>query len=219
MGQSTRYTHLLTAFGPVYQVHTLTHSLWASQFGTLTHSPRPSQPGTHTHSLRPSLPGTHTHSQPPAQSTRYTHTQHSGQSTGYTQSVFRQVYQVHTLTAFGPVYQVSYYKYTGYYKFTALLTELCSLKGTVRRDFQFFSSFQPACATDQWVKIFLILVKFSPSYLHFYESPWGLILRRVNLPRVSYPGESYDFSRSYLKGQYNQIVDMFFFIIQACLGH
>ena len=160
------------------------------------HSLRASLPGTvhtlshSTHSFRASLSGTHTHTQPLGQSTRYTH----------------------LLTAFGPVYQVSYYKllYTGYYKFTALLTELCSLKGTVRRDFQFFSSFQPACATDQWVKIFLILVKFSPSYLHFYESPRGLILRRVNLPRVSYPGESYDFSRSYLKGQYNQIFDMFF---------
>ena len=65
-------------------------------------------------------------------------------------------------------------------------------------DLKFFSSFEPAWATDQWVKI---LVKFSPSYSNFYESPRGMILRRVNLPRVSYPGESNDFSRSYLMGQ------------------
>ena len=34
-------------------------------------------------------------------------------------------------------------------------------------DLQFFSSFVPAWATDQWVKIFSILFKFSPSYSHF----------------------------------------------------
>ena len=43
-------------------------------------------------------------------------------------------------------------------------------------------------------------------------------LRRINLPGVSYPGESYGISRSYLKGQSNKMFDMFF-IIQACLGH
>ena len=86
------------------------------------------------------------------------------------------------------------------------------LKGTVQRDFRppFFPSFEPAWATDQWVKIFLILVKFSPSYSNFYESPRGMILRRVNLPGVSYPGESNDFSRSYLKGQSNKIFDLLF---------
>ena len=31
-------------------------------------------------------------------------------------------------------------------------------------DLNFFSSFEPACATDQWVKTFSILVKFSLSY-------------------------------------------------------
>ena len=66
------------------------------------------------------------------------------------------------------------------------------IKGTVQRDFwlPFFSSFRPAWATDQWVKIFSILVKFSLSYLNFYESPRGIILRRVNLPGVSYSTES-----------------------------
>ena len=63
---------------------------------------------------------------------------------------------------------------------------------------------------DQWVKIFLILVKFSLSYSNLYESPWGMILRRVNLPGVSYRGESNDFSRSYLKGQSNKMFDLFF---------
>ena len=72
-------------------------------------------------------------------------------------------------------------------------------------DLQFFSSFEPAWATDQWVKIFLILIKFSLSYSSFYESPqgiilrshtaqshspWGIILRRVDLPGVSNCAES-----------------------------
>ena len=48
----------------------------------------------------------------------------------------------------------------------------------------------PTWATDQWVKIFLILVKISLSYRNYSESPRGMILRRVNLPRVSYPSES-----------------------------
>ena len=31
-------------------------------------------------------------------------------------------------------------------------------------DLQFFSLFEPTCATDQWVKIFSIVVKISLSY-------------------------------------------------------
>ena len=52
-------------------------------------------------------------------------------------------------------------------------------KGTVQRDFRppYFSSFEPAWATDQWVKIFHILVKMSTSYRIFR----GIILRRVDL--------------------------------------
>ena len=34
-------------------------------------------------------------------------------------------------------------------------------------DLLFFSSFQPAWATDQWVKIFSYLVSFSPKYSNF----------------------------------------------------
>ena len=77
-------------------------------------------------------------------------------------------------------------------------------------DLKFFSSFKPAWATDQQVKIFSILVKFSQSYSNFSESPRGMILCRVNLPGVSYHSESDDFSRSYLKGQSSQIFDLFF---------
>ena len=77
-------------------------------------------------------------------------------------------------------------------------------------DLQFFSSFEAALATDQWVNIFSILVKNSQSYSNFYELPRGMILRRANLPGVSYPCESNDFSRSYLKGQSNKIFDLFF---------
>ena len=85
-----------------------------------------------------------------------------------------------------------------------------SVKGTVQRDFWplVFSSFEPAWATDQWGKIFSILVKISLSYLNFYESPKGIILRRVNLPGVSnpYPGESFfeicvEISPGYLTAQ------------------
>ena len=50
-------------------------------------------------------------------------------------------------------------------------------------DHHFFSSYKPAWSTDQthqWVKIFSILVKISPSYLNF----------RKNLPAVWYCAES-----------------------------
>ena len=46
-------------------------------------------------------------------------------------------------------------------------------------DLQLFSSFEPAWATEQWLKIFSILIKISLSYLNFYEAPWGIIPRRV----------------------------------------
>ena len=45
-----------------------------------------------------------------------------------------------------------------------------AFKGTILGDFRplvFFSSFEPAWATDQWVKILSILVKFSLSYSNF----------------------------------------------------
>ena len=69
-------------------------------------------------------------------------------------------------------------------------------------DLQFFSSFEPACATDQWFKIFLNLVKFSlTSYSIFSgnitalsQSPSSMILCWVNLPAVSFCGESCDLS-------------------------
>ena len=70
------------------------------------------------------------------------------------------------------------------YKFFCYQKQFFSffIKGTVQRDFRppFFSSFEPAWATDQWVKILSILVKFSLSYLNFYESPRGIIPRGVN---------------------------------------
>ena len=52
-------------------------------------------------------------------------------------------------------------------------------------DLQFFSKFEPACATDQRVKIFSILFKNSLSYSNFKSIP-----RRVSLPGVSYPCKS-----------------------------
>ena len=60
-------------------------------------------------------------------------------------------------------------------------------------DLLFFSSLEPALATDQWVKIFSILVKNLQSYSNFKSknlTPRGIIPRRVSLPRVLYPCES-----------------------------
>ena len=51
-------------------------------------------------------------------------------------------------------------------------------------DTQFFSSFEPAWATDQWVKIVLFLVSFSPRYSNFYEAPRSIILRGVKFCAV-----------------------------------
>ena len=53
------------------------------------------------------------------------------------------------------------------------------LKGQSNEIFdpQFFSSFEPAWATDQWVKIFSILVSFSPRYSYLSESPRRLITK------------------------------------------
>ena len=60
-------------------------------------------------------------------------------------------------------------------------------------DLQFISSFEPALASNQWVKIFSILVKNSQIYSNFKSknlTSWGIIPRRVRLPVVSYPGKS-----------------------------
>ena len=94
------------------------------------------------------------------------------------------------------------------------------LKGQFNKifDLQLFSSLESAGATDQRVKIVLSLVKFSPNYSSVSVSPWVMVLRRVNIPRVSYPSESDDFYRSYLQGQSYEIFDLFL-IIQACLDH
>ena len=59
------------------------------------------------------------------------------------------------------------------------------LKGQSNKifDLQFFSLFEPACATDQRVKIFSILVKNSLSYSNFKSknlTPWGMIPWQVN---------------------------------------
>ena len=57
-------------------------------------------------------------------------------------------------------------------------------------DPHFFSSFEPAWATDQWVNTFSILVKILLCYSNFTESPPKMIIRRVILPLVSYCLES-----------------------------
>ena len=65
-------------------------------------------------------------------------------------------------------------------------TELLPLKRQPNEifDLQFLSSFEPACATDQCVKIFSILFKFFQSYYNFsiekYDYPqYCIILRGI----------------------------------------
>ena len=54
-------------------------------------------------------------------------------------------------------------------KTCVLKTQMVCLKGQSNEifDSQFFSSLEPAWATDQWVKIFLNLVSFLPRYSYF----------------------------------------------------
>ena len=72
------------------------------------------------------------------------------------------------------------------------LQDIEGLKGQSNEIFdpQFLSSFEPAWAFDQWVKIFSFLVSFSPRYSSFSEVPRSIILRRVKFCVVSYCAES-----------------------------
>ena len=72
----------------------------------------------------------------------------------------------------------------------------------------FFSSFEPAWATDQQITTFSILVKISPSYWNFSESPQGIIPRRV-------------ICRFWIliKGTVQRNFQPVFFIIRSCLDH
>ena len=80
-----------------------------------------------------------------------------------------------------------------------------TLKGqSYEIDLQFFSPFKQSLATDQWVKIFSILIRNSQSYLNFKSenlNPQGIIPRRVRLPVVSYPSKS--ISRGIIPRQVN----------------
>ena len=49
---------------------------------------------------------------------------------------------------------------------------------------QFFSSFEQACATDQWVKMFSFLVSFSPRYSYFN------VEKLCGVKKNFYPGTS-----------------------------
>ena len=59
--------------------------------------------------------------------------------------------------------------------------ETITFKGQSKKNFDLKFFLRP---TDQWVKIFSILVKFSLGYSIqiFSKSPWHMIPRRVNLP-------------------------------------
>ena len=64
-----------------------------------------------------------------------------------------------------------YFYYYLYYtvQYYSIVRSLVWLKGQFNEilDLQFLSSFEPAWATDQWIKIFTILVKISLSYSNF----------------------------------------------------
>ena len=63
----------------------------------------------------------------------------------------------------------------------------------------FFSSFEPAWATYQWIQTVSFLVSLSPRYSNI-----------SNLCAVWYCAESRDFSVAFLKGQSNEIFYVFF---------
>ena len=60
------------------------------------------------------------------------------------------------------------------------------LKGQSNQNFdlQFFSSFEPAWATDQWVKTVSFLISFSSRYSYFSGVLRSIILRGVKFPAV-----------------------------------
>ena len=66
------------------------------------------------------------------------------------------------------------------------------LKGQSNEIFdpQYFSSFEPAWATDQWVKTVWFLVSFSPRYSYFSWVLRSIILRWVKFRAVWYCAES-----------------------------
>ena len=75
--------------------------------------------------------------------------------------------------------------------------ETVPLNGQSNKIFDLFSSIEPAWATNQWVKIFLILLKISQSSSNFSgyhtaqsQYPHRIILRRVNIPTGSSCAES-----------------------------
>ena len=91
---------------------------------------------------------------------------------------------------------IGFMKQFSYLQRYLLLNDIFSfcIKGRVQRESRPpVSSFEPAWAPDQWVKIFLIFVKILLSYSNCSgyhtaqsQSPCGIILCRVNLPSVSY---------------------------------
>ena len=75
------------------------------------------------------------------------------------------------------------------------------LKGTVQQDFdlQFFSSFEPAWATDQWVKI-----------VSFFVFVFAKIFNFFRISAQYHTARSHVTFRIFLKGQSNEILYLFF---------
>ena len=101
---------------------------------------------------------------------------------------------------------------TTVYRYTVSQSMSYTLKGQSNEIFdpQFFSSFEPTWATDQWVKIFCFLVSVSPRYSSFTEVPSSMILHRVKFCAVSYCTESCDFSVSFLRDSTTRFSSCFF---------
>ena len=115
-----------------------------------------------------------------------------------------QVHYIYTLFFLCPLDLCFMFDYTQFiYPLNSTSMENQSIKGTVQRDFRppVFSSFEPALASDQWVKIFSILVKNSQSYSKFKlqksdslwyhtpasQSPRGIIPTASQSPRGMMP--------------------------------
>ena len=79
-------------------------------------------------------------------------------------------------------------------------------------DLQFFSSFEPAWANIYrfWFSFRRVIQIVRGIIPQWGNLPSSMILRWVNLPAVSYCGESCDLPGSYLKGQSKEIFNLYF---------
>ena len=77
-------------------------------------------------------------------------------------------------------------------------------------DHQFFSSFEPAMATDQWVKIVWFFISFSLRYSNFFESLPSITLRGdIWLFRILFKGVSQTIFSTPFMNRPKQLCELF----------